>query len=83
MEIKEVRVTYLCEFNDTSQWDIPLMDSSAVKNDEISRGTVSDEKSPRGGRCVCQALAILLRRVLLEVYAQSAQPCDLRMKNTV
>ena len=58
---------YLCEFNDTSQLDIPLMDSAAVKDDEVSRGTISDKKSPRSGRCVCQALAILLSPLHSEV----------------
>ena len=60
------------------------MDSASIKNDEISRGAISDEESPRRGRCVCEALAILrILRVIPGVYTQSAQPWDLRMKNTV
>ena len=51
---------YLCEFNDTSQLYVPLMDSAAILDDKVSGDDVSDEKSPRGGGGVCSALAMKL-----------------------
>lgn len=75
-------LVYLCEFNDTAQWYIPLMDSAAILNREVSRCAISDEESPCRGGGVCSGLAFLLPLVL-GFYAQSAHPCDLRMKNTV
>ena len=48
---------YLCEFYDSSQLYIPLMNSTAILNDKVSGGDVSNEKSPRSGAGVCSALA--------------------------
>ena len=78
------RMFYLCEFDDATQLDVPLMDSAAVLDDKVGGGDVSDKESPRGGGGVCSALAIKLSYTRIPgLYTQSAHPCDLRMKKTV
>lgn len=48
---------YLCKLYDTSQWYVPLMDSAAVLDDEVSGDDISDEECPCGGRGVWYVLA--------------------------
>lgn len=75
---------YLCEFHDTTQWYIPLMDSTAVLNDNVHGSAIADKEGPRGGRGVCSALAIRnLIHAILGLNTQSAHPWDLRMKKAV